>query len=153
MPHACVILNDMVNTTTKIKAIHVLTIAFVILLIGIIVIANVGLGPRMFAFLEYIPGGDKTGHFFLIGILSLFVNLSMGAKTTTYKSIPLLKGSLIVTILVIIEELSQLLLKYRGFDLLDLTADAAGILVFGRLAKWLIHGSPADPNTRIKNGS
>jgi hypothetical protein len=128
----------MQKTTTKTKAIQILTIAFVILLICIIAIANAGLGSAVFAFLDYIPGGDKTGHFLLIGLLSLLVNLRMGAKTTTLKSVTVLKGSLTVTILVIAEELSQLFLKYRAFDLVDLIFDAAGIFVFGRLAKWLV---------------
>ena len=128
----------MYKTTVKTKTIQVLTVMFVILLIGIIVIANLGFGPTAFAFLDYIPGGDKTGHFVLIGLLSLFVNLSMRVKTTTLKSITLLKGSLIVSILVIAEEISQIFLKHRGFDLLDLTFDAAGIFMFGRVAKWLI---------------
>ncbi len=127
------------KTTSKIKPVWLLTAAFIILLIGIIIIANVGLGSTAFTFLKYIPGGDKTGHFFLIGMLSFLVNLSMGAKTTTWKSMSVLKGSLIVFLVVVTEEFSQIFLKYRGFDLVDLLADAAGILVFGRLAKGLVH--------------
>ncbi|TFG72458.1 MAG: VanZ family protein [Anaerolineales bacterium] len=127
------------NTTPKTKPIWILPAVFMILLIGIIAIANVGLGSTVFAFLEYIPGGDKTGHFILIGMLSFLVNLSMGAKTTPWKSITVLKGSLIVFIVVFAEECSQIFLKYRGFDLIDLLADTAGICVFGSLAKVLVH--------------
>ena len=121
----------------KPKYVRVLTIMFIILLLSIILIANIGLGPVVFTFLKYIPGGDKTGHFFLIGLLSFFVNLSTGAKTTRLKSLTVLKGSLIVSALVTLEEVTQLFLKHRGFDLMDLFFDAAGIFVFGRLAKWL----------------
>lgn len=127
----------MFKTTNRTKTIHIVTFSFVFLLIGIIIAANLGLGSVLWAFLDNIPGGDKIGHFVLIGLLSLFVNLSMGIKTTTFKFLTVLKGSLIVTILVIVEELSQLFLKHRGFELLDLTFDAAGIFVFGRLAIWL----------------
>ena len=125
--------------TNRTKAIQILTVIFVILLIGILIIANLGLGSAFFAFIDSIPGADKIGHFILTGLLSLFVNLSMGVKTTTLKSLTVLRGSFFISILVVAEEISQLFLIHRGFELLDLTFDAAGILVFGRLAQ-LLHG-------------
>ena len=115
-----------------------LTIAFVVFLIGVVIVANLGLGPVAFQFLRYIPGGDKTGHFVLMGLLSLLVNLSFGAKRVTVAGLPLLKGSLIVIAVVTVEEVSQLLLKYRGFDLLDLAMDYLGIVAFGVLAEHLV---------------
>ena len=119
------------------KAIQVLTVIFVILLIGIIIIANLGLEPAVLVFINDIPGGDKIGHFILMGLLSLFVNLSMGVKTTTIKSLPFLTGSLVVILIVVMEEFSQLFLRHRGFELMDLLFDTAGIIVFGKLAKVL----------------
>ena len=115
-----------------------LTIVFVVFLVGIVIVANLGLGPVVFAFLRYIPGGDKTGHFVLMGMLSLLVNLSLGAKRVSVAGLPLLKGSLIVVAGVTLEELSQLLLKHRSFDLPDLAMDFLGIVAFGVLADHLV---------------
>ena len=118
--------------------VKVLTIVFVVFLIGVVIVANLGLGPVVFRFLKYIPGGDKAGHFVLMGLLSLLVNLSFGAQRVTVGGLPLLKGSLIVMAVVTVEELSQLLLKHRGFDLLDLAMDYLGIVAFGVLAEHLV---------------
>lgn len=111
-----------------------LTAAFAGFIVLVIVVADVGLGRTLFTFLEHVPGGDKTGHFVLMGVLSLLVNLSLGAARVTLGPVSALKGSLIVAALVTLEELSQVFLAYRGFSLLDLAADFAGIVLFGRLA-------------------
>jgi hypothetical protein len=127
----------MLKTTNRMKAIQVLTVVFVILLIGMIIVANLGLEPAVLVFINEIPGGDKIGHFILMGLLSLFVNLSVGVKTTSIKSQSFLTGSLIVILIVVVEEFSQLFLRHRGFELLDLLFDTAGIVIFGQLAKVL----------------
>ena len=115
-----------------------LTVVFVVFLICVVIVANLGLGPVVFAFLRHIPGGDKTGHFVLMGLLSLLVNLSLGAKRVSVAGLPLLKGSLIVAVGVTLEELSQLLLAYRSFDLPDLAMDYLGIIAFGVLAEHVV---------------
>lgn len=115
-----------------------LTVVFVVFLICVVIVANLGLGPVAFRFLRTIPGGDKTGHFVLMGLLSLLVNLSMGAKRVPVAGLPLLKGSLIVIVVVTLEELSQLLLRYRSFDLSDLAMDYLGIVAFGVLAEHVV---------------
>ena len=118
--------------------VKMLTIVFVVFLIGVVIVANLGLAPVVFAFLRYIPGGDKTGHFVLMGMLSLLVNLSLSAKRVPVAGLSLLKGSLIVMLVVTLEELGQLLLKHRSFDLSDLAMDYLGIIAFGVLAEHLV---------------
>ncbi len=120
-----------------------LSAAFIVFLIGIVIIANMGLGPIVFQFLRYIPGGDKTGHFVLMGLFSLFVNLSMRVKRVDVAGFSLLKGSLIVALIVTVEEFSQLLLKHRGFSLLDLACDYLGIIAFGVLAEHWVRARQA----------
>lgn len=98
-------------------------------------LADSGQGRWLFGVAESIPGGDKIGHFVLFGILALLVNLVMGATVIRCGKFTVLKGSTIVMVVVIAEEVSQLFFVSRSFELLDLTADLAGIWIFGQLAR------------------
>lgn len=111
---------------------------FTLIIILIIIAADLGLGPFIFTFLNSIPGGDKTGHFVLMGILSFVVNLSLNVSKVRIFSIDVLKGSLIIAVAVTVEEFSQLFLEFRGFSLVDLFFDYAGIVIFGWLAERLV---------------
>ena len=112
-----------------------ITIGFIILLIGIVIGANIGF--RGFRAFYTVPGGDKLGHFLLIGTLAFLVNASLGARRTRIGPLQPLLGSLLVALVVTAEEFSQIFLVHRSFDLLDLTADFVGILILGRLAAFL----------------
>jgi VanZ family protein len=114
-----------------------LTILFILFLIGVVLVADAGLGPKLFVFLDHIPGGDKTGHLALMGTLSFLVNRSLSAARTRVLSVRVLKGSLIVAVIVTLEEFSQLFLHNRGFSLVDLAADYVGIILFGQLAAYV----------------
>jgi len=100
----------------------------------ITVIADLGFGESLFNLMDNVPGGDHTGHFFFMGMLSFLVNLSLSGARINVWGISLLKGSVIVTVLVTLEEFSQILLDERGFSLLDLSANYLGILFFSWLA-------------------
>ncbi|MCD4686722.1 MAG: VanZ family protein [Anaerolineae bacterium] len=114
------------------------TIAFIVLLWLIVFIANAGLGPRVFKFLKMVPGGDKTGHFLLMGTAAFLVNLSLNAARMQVGSLSLLRGSMLVAVAVTAEEFSQVFFASRGFSLIDLAADYAGILLFGWLAARIV---------------
>lgn len=116
-----------------------ITIVFVISLIIIVVVANLGLGPSFFSFVYKVPWGDKAGHFILMGLLSFFVNSVLKASRVQVFSFELLKGSLVVLVIVTIEEFSQIFLKFRGFSVVDLLCDYAGIIMFGYLAANLVN--------------
>ena len=73
------------------KLIKWLTGVFILVLILIVVIANLGLGSTYFPFIYSVPGLDKIGHFFLMGVLSFLINLLLKAK----KNPALLTGFLI----------------------------------------------------------
>ena len=88
----------------------------------------------IFAWIRAIPGGDKIGHFLLIGGFGFVVNYSLGCRNVKIGERAVLLGSLIVVLLTVLEEFSQLFIRYRTFDLLDLTFDFLGIWFFGRLA-------------------
>lgn len=96
----------------------------------IIFLADAGYAIEFFAAVQS-SGGDKVGHFALIGGLAFFVNVSLGCRTWR----GWLLGSLIIGILATVEELTQVWIDNRHCDLLDLAADFAGIWVAGLLAR------------------
>ena len=118
-----------------------LTSVYAALLVAIIAAANNGSLPVRFI-IERLPGGDKWGHFLLMGLLSLLVNLSL--STFGWRWFTVLRGCVGLSLLVGLEELSQIWLHYRAFELMDLAADVAGIFVFGGLAGLYLtlRGSP-----------
>ena len=120
------------------KAVKWLTGLFIIVLILIVVIANLGLGSTYFPFIYSIPGLDKIGHFFLMGVLSFLINFLLKAKKIQLLSLDFLLGSVVVFLVVTMEELSQLFLVYRAFSWLDLGFDLGGVVLGGQVAAWLI---------------
>ena len=126
-----------------------ITIGYIIFILVIIVIADQGDYVAILTDLvDNIPYGDKGGHLILMGLLSLTVNLSFQCTQWTVGQRTFLKGSIIVAILVTLEEISQLLVSSRTFDWSDLLADYLGIWVFGQLAWYLnsINRSVVDKN-------
>jgi polysaccharide biosynthesis protein VpsQ len=116
--------------------IKILTVVYILILVGIIVLADLN-GTNYFSFIRYIPYGDKIGHFCLMGMFSLLVNLVLKAKTIRLWKFSYLLGSLIVAGVVLVEEFSQKYVGGRTFDLVDLLFDFAGIIVFGEIARLM----------------
>ena len=112
-----------------------LAVLFALLLLLIVAAANLGLGPALFGFIYAIPYADTAGHFILMGLLSLLISLGFGADRVQF--LRLLKTSLFLGALVTLEEITQLFLVNRTFSLVDLTADYAGIFLFGELGAVL----------------
>ncbi len=110
-----------------------LFIAFAIFIAFVIRAANTGQGARYWSFLDAIPFGDKFGHVILMGTLCLLLNLALRCRTVRIRKLPVLLGTLLVSLFVLLEEITQLFLPNRTFDLIDLLADAIGIA----LASWL----------------
>ncbi len=81
-----------------------------------------------------IPYDDKIAHFFLAGALSFFVNLSLSLSRVSIRNIKLLKGSVILLVMITLEECSQILFPARSFSLSDLFSGYIGVLCFGRVA-------------------
>ena len=107
---------------------------FIVFLFTLIWLADTGRGQWLFDLVRLIPGGDKTGHFALFGLLSLLLNLVLRVSSVRCGPLSVLKGSLIVSVFAIAEEISQLFFSSRTFDLLDLSAGLVGIWMFGRIA-------------------
>lgn len=107
------------------------------LIILTICLADNGHYQFIFAWIRGIPGGDKVGHFCLIGGLAFVINLASGLRQFTWWGRSWLWGGTAVFAVVLLEEISQAWIPTRTFDLLDLTFDVLGIVCFGWLAKRL----------------
>jgi VanZ family protein len=117
------------------KWLLVATALFSLLIVAIVVGANADMLPRPLERFYNFPGGDKAGHFILFGILSFLLNrsaLALFPKRTSARLI--LTVSLLLAILIGLEEWSQSLFPARTMDLSDLLASYAGVAAFALLA-------------------
>lgn len=117
--------------------IRLVTALYVSLLVGIVYLAGQQQHHSLFSVIRGVPAGDKFGHFLLMGLFSFLLNTSLRCRTVAVCAKRLLLGSLIVVLAVTLEEVSQMFLRYRSFDPVDLLADYIGIWMFGRLALYL----------------
>jgi len=107
-----------------------LAILFVGFAVWLIHEANIGRDNALFKIVRATPYGDKIGHFFLAGIMTLAVNFVLRFRKIRLRGIRLPIGSVILFFVVIIEEGSQIFMMTRSFDLVDAAANFMGILVF-----------------------
>lgn len=123
---------------SKISNINGAYLTFSVLYFGfltlIVVMANYGIAPWVFKAAKLVPFGDKICHIILMGILSYLVNSTIHCKRIDTLGGKILLGSAGVGLVVILEEFSQVFVKSRNFELLDLLFDFIGIWLFGRLA-------------------
>ncbi len=117
--------------------IKILTIIYIFILAGIVVLADVRQTRYLFTFIRRLPLGDKIGHFCLMGMFSLLVNLALSAKIFRFWKLNYLLGSLIVLTVATAEEFSQIFIRGRTFDLGDLVFDCAGIIIFGEAGRFI----------------
>ena len=108
---------------------------FIIMFSLIIFIADSEDGMKIFSFVRNIPGGDKSGHFVVFALFAIVVNLFLDFRYVSIKKKKILLGSVIVFFIASIEELSQIWIPNRTFDLVDLFADSMGILLVSLLTK------------------
>ncbi len=104
-------------------------------IIWVIYLANTGSPSFFFEFVRRIPYGDKVGHFCLFGTLTLFIVAASGGRTCNLVGVNLFVGSLLVVAFVTMEEISQLFIQTRTFDVYDWLADLAGIIIASCLYK------------------
>ncbi len=115
----------------------ILLVVYVLILAGIVFVADRRGTRYLLDFVGYIPYGDKLGHFGLMGIFSFLLNLVFDARTINLWKLNYLLGSLIVLVVVTIEEISQLFIRGRTFDWSDLICDYLGIFLFGEFARFI----------------
>ena len=104
-------------------------------ILAIVIGANTNQLPDSLEMLYRLPRGDKFGHLILFGILSFLLNKSALALFPKRDSARLvLTVSLLLAILIGLEEWSQSLFPSRTMSLTDLLASYVGVVVFALLA-------------------
>lgn len=112
---------------------------FALVLIAIVTAADAGIAEPMFEIVRRVPWGDKLAHLLLLGVMSLLLNVSLEAARFRWGRLRPLKGTAILLVLAILEEVSQLAFEHRTFSYADLAANVVGIVTFGWLAVLLLH--------------
>ena len=92
--------------------------------------ANIGSKNIFFDLVHLIPYGDKLGHFILYGTLSILTTIAFNYKCCLIMSYRVPIGAILVLVIAIVEEVSQIFLSNRTFDMIDISADIAGIIAF-----------------------
>lgn len=114
----------------KSKVINTITVSFSLFILWVIYTADTG-GTIVFTeMIRFLPFPDKWGHMLLFGFLTLLLNLTLKGKRISVRSYKPYLGTVLVSIFVVIEELSQGFLDTRSMDYLDLLADGLGIWMF-----------------------
>jgi hypothetical protein len=103
--------------------------SFIVFFIWIVVIADRGNGTPWWSFIERIPYGDKVGHLGLIGMLSFLCNLAFPLRQPGFLPRSITVTTLILFVLLSLEELSQGFIKTRHLDFYDWLADLAGLAI------------------------
>lgn len=101
---------------------------------GVIFCADAGLARGLFEWLDRHPGSDKAGHFLLVGGVAWTLNRALRGRMIPLGFASVQAGGLVIAILMTLEEFSQLWIAGRKFDLGDLAANYAGVLVAGWLS-------------------
>lgn len=114
---------------------HFLALTYFAVIALIVYLADQPDSLSVLRWIHSVPGADKICHFLLIGGLAFLANYSLRCRTFKIGTKSFLLASVIVAILVTLEEVSQLFIPSRTFDLLDLLFDYLGIWTFGKLAK------------------
>lgn len=130
-------LRKLTNKGTMNKLVSILAIGFFAFIVWIIYLANTGAESIFFDFVRSIPYGDKIGHVGLIGTLTLLAVVALKFKSIKVRSVAIYYGVALVFAFVLIEELSQLFIPSRTFDLVDMTANIVGIGAAALLCYWL----------------
>ena len=110
----------------------------------VIVQANNSSSNIFFELVHFIPYGDKLGHFILYGALSLLTVFAFNYKYVLIKDYRIPLGAIIVLLLAIAEEVTQLFLSKRTFDMVDISADIAGIFIFMLVFNKFKTGNPSN---------
>lgn len=100
--------------------------------------------------LEYVPGGDKTGHVLIMGLLAAGCVIAFTGRLWRGRPISSRWILLLVALGVTADEFIQLAVPSRTFSWLDLLASLAGVAFFGALAAaWVARRQRPDLPERV----
>jgi VanZ family protein len=102
-------------------------VMFVLLVASIVAAADRGALPNLVSTLYSFPGGDKLGHFLLMGTMSFLINFSLSAPSSSLQLRKVVKATIVIVLLVTLEEISQLWFRTRTFSFGDLSSSYLGV--------------------------
>jgi hypothetical protein len=103
-------------------------ILFLAFFLYVIYSASQGTLPFFIRRLYMFPGGDKVGHFILLGISSFLANQILHPRHFLVFGKVFFVGTLILLVAITAEEISQIFIANRTFDLIDLSFSYLGII-------------------------
>ncbi len=107
-------------------------VLFLIFIIVIVILADVGSLPRFIHVLYDFPNGDKLGHLILYGLLNFFLTRAfLSSLPSRPRGWVTLSIGLILAFFIALEEYSQKYFASRTFSYLDLLASFLGVIVGG----------------------
>lgn len=112
----------------------ILISAYLVFIVVVVYLANTRqLFAPFFSWLHRTPGADKICHFILAGGFAVAVNWLLKCRPLG----PTQLGTVLCLIFATLEEISQIWIPVRSFDLMDMAMNTLGILLIGPFAKKL----------------
>ena len=102
-------------------------VLYCIFIVAVLLVADLGLMPNISALLQGYSGLDKVGHFILVGILAWLLNSAFRLGQLKLGRLRIFVGTIVVVTVVTLEEVAQLWIHTRRFELIDLLAGYLGI--------------------------
>ena len=99
--------------------------------------ALVSVHREWFGFIYSFPGSDKIAHFLGPGLLAFCVVLGFSSRAAHHRPLSPLASMAAAALLVTLDEVIQLAIPSRAFELKDLAWSLTGVLVFGLAATGL----------------
>ena len=87
-----------------------------------------------FSFIHGIPGKDQLAHFFGMGLLGFCMVLGFSSRAANHRLLSPVASLAASSLLVTLDEVIQLAIPSRTFELKDLAWSLTGVLVFGLAA-------------------
>lgn len=108
----------------------ILTLTYLLSFAGIVALASSGseLSFIVFSKLQVIPFYDKILHFLLLGGMTYLFNSAFDCPKIRIGNFAILLWTLVIGIGITAEEISQIYIPYRNFEIPDLICNYAGIL-------------------------
>jgi VanZ family protein len=115
----------------------ILALAYGLAIVVFLMLANLGIfGPLFESLLGAYPQVDKLVHFVMYGSLAFAVNAALAGRPRWSLVRAIATGTTIVLIAAVLDECSNLVVAQRQWSLLDMAANALGVLCLGVLP-WL----------------
>ena len=100
---------------------------YCICIVSLLLLTDLGLIPEISAFLHGGFGRDKVAHFVLVGLFAWLFNSVFSLGYINLARLRIFVGTVVIVAVLTLEELTQLWIPTRHFELLDLLAGYLGM--------------------------